>query len=380
MLKLQVKERSRWVEDGARARQRIQAWLELGNPHLYKAFGGELFTKRAVAFLRRYVDPRCVRRIGRRRLARFLDKHGRGGASARLADAVWQACETTRDWYEPMGDEGALPFDYRELQRMISRELDLIEFLARQVRELDAAIAGLYAVLDPERILETQVPGIGPTIAAAIEAWVGDVDRFRSCSRFASYFGLVPRSSQTGVGDGTNSQRITKAGPALLKQYMFLAAEVARRKDPCLAASCSRAIASGKHHYSAVIVVAHKLLRKIYAILKQRSAARRVRAAGGVSRPVEYHYLVAHTGERLSKEAASEYVSEHHPSKSAQHRRAAEVADTAQRSGSPGGATSGPVPRRQATGVPEAACCGKTVDRPVGNSTGDGSRGGDYPT
>jgi transposase len=391
MLKLHLRQRARLVETGARARQRVHAWLELANPHLHAAFDGELFSKPAMAFLRKYVDPYRVRRLGRGRLERFLNRHGRKSVSERRHAAVWNACVTTCDLYRGMHDADALPFDYVLLQEMVASELDLIAFLADRVRQIDQTVGQLYRQLDPERILETQVPGVGPTIAAAVEAWVGDVERFGNESRFAAYFGLVPRSRQTGVGDGTNSQRITKGGPALLKQYLFLAAEVGRRLDPELAATYARAVDRGHHHYSAVIIVAHKLLRKIHAILKQRAAARRARAQRRVAAPVAYRYLHPQTGERLTREQARNHVAVHFPTK-ASLRRAHEKATgaesgadekatgTPRRSGSlesaAGGNRAAPPDRR----IPKTAACGKAVDEPVENVCGTDRQGVHFPS
>jgi len=325
MLKLELRQRARRVEDGARARQRVHSWLELANSHLYAAFGGELFSKPGKAFLGKYVDPFRAKRLGPAKLARFLNKHRRGKPNEQRNAAVWNACVTTCELYRAMYDAGALPFDYALLQEMVTRELEHIESLADQVRRIDQTIRQLYGRLDAQRILEREVPGLGPTIAATVEAWVGDVERFGTVSRFAAYFGIVPRSRQTGVGDGTNSQRITKAGPALLKQYIFLAGEVGRRRDPALAAVYARSVAKGHHHYSAVHIVSHKLVRKLYAILKQRAAARRAMADGRAAAPVEYRFEHPETGERLTREQASEYMAEHFPSMASQ-RRADKVA------------------------------------------------------
>ncbi len=375
MLKLSLKQRSRRVEDGTRARLRVQGWLELANPHLFAAFGGSLFTKPAMALLRDYLDPERVKRLGRARLHRLLNKHSRCGVSERRVDKIWEACETQRRWYEPMRQAGALPFDYEVLQEMVGRELDHIDFLSEQVREIERTIGRLYETLDPERVLEQQVPGLGPTIAPAIEAWVGDVERFRSVSRFAAYSGLVPRSSQTGVGDGTNSQRMTKGGPSILKHYLFLAAETARRKDPDLAAAYARATGNGHHHYSAVVVVAHKLLRKIYAVLKQRAAARRAQAEGRVA-PVEYRYNHPETGVRLTKKEASAYVTQHFPSTATlRRRRGQEAADTSRYSGSLESATSGKRAEPPRADVAES----RRSEKPVENSRPPSAHGGAIP-
>jgi hypothetical protein len=106
-------------------------------------------------------------------------------------------------------------------------------------------------------------------------------------------------------------QALTKGGQNLLKKYVYLAAEVARRKDPELAATYERAIARGKHHYSAVIIVAHKLVRRVYALLK-------LRAAGA---PEIRYEMRGPNGRVLNADEARACIAEHFPSKAVKHAR-----------------------------------------------------------
>lgn len=57
-----------------------------------------------------------------------------------------------------------------------------------------------------------------------------------------------------------------------MRRYLYLAAEVARRRDPQLAAFYDRLVARGKHHTCAVVAVAAKLLRPLYAACKRAAA------------------------------------------------------------------------------------------------------------
>lgn len=322
-LRLTVKQRARLVVEAARAKGRIQAWLVLANPQLAEAFEGELFGLVGTAFLRRYVDPFRVRAMGRPELVRFLKRHAKGGFDTERVEAIWRACSNACDQLEALHAACALPFEYPVLQSMVCQELERIEHLEQQAEALESVIRDAYLKVDPERVLEREVPGVGPTIAPTIEAFCGDVERFSSGKRFSAFFGLVPRTNQTGGNEGKPRQRLTKGGPALLKQYLFLAAETARRADPELAAAYDTAIARGKHHYAAVIVVAHKLLRKIFALLKLRAQWRRAQRDGQPGPAVEYRYIDPETGVVLSADEARAMVQVRHPSKSTKAKAAA---------------------------------------------------------
>lgn len=314
-LKLCVKQRARIVVDAAKAKGRIGAWLVLANPHLGKALGRDATSDVSTAFLRRHLDPFEVVARGKVELVKFWQVHSSGRFNAAQVDAVWAACETTCELYAALRAGARLPFEYASLQLLVCQALEQIEFLEGQIAELDALIAARYETLDPDRLLEREVPGVGAVIAAAVEAFAGDVTRFSSVKRYAAFYGLVPRTNQTGGADGKPRQRLTKGGHNLLKQYMFLAAESARRADPELAAVYERAIVRGKHHYSAVIIVAHKLVRRIYALLRQRAEAR----AGGTATP--RYRLQRPDGTALTTAEARTWVAEQFPSKSTKNAR-----------------------------------------------------------
>jgi transposase len=321
-LRLVAKQRARLVVDAAKAKGRIRSWLVLVHPHLGEALGDDGFTQATTALLRRYLDPFVVRAKGQAWLRELWRRQGGDGDGARV-QAIWAATEATCELYAELRAAHRLPFDYADVQELVAQELERIDDFETHIAALDRLIGTAYRVVDPERMLEREVPGVGPAIAPTVEAFVGDVERFGSAKRFAAFFGLVPRTNQTGGRDGKPGQRLTKGGQPLLKKYMYLAAEVARRQDPELAVAYERILARGKHHYAAVIAVAHKLVRRIYALLKLRAAARRAVVEGRTPPQVEWRYANPETGEVLTPAEARAWVNEHCPSKREKQRRQA---------------------------------------------------------
>lgn len=317
-LRLMVKQRSRLVVDAAKEKSRIFTWVLLANPHLGRSLGQDPTSKLANAFLRERLDPLDVLARGKPALRRFVETHARGAFKDQQLETLWQACERACALFDALRLSGKLPFDYVELQLLVDQALDHIAFLETQIAKLDTRIAATYRQLDPTRLLEREVPGFGPTIASAVEAFAGDVERFGSVKRYAAFFGLVPRTKQTGMAGEKPRQALTKGGQNLLKKYLFLAAETARRHDPELAATYERALARGKHHYSAVIIVAHKLVRRVYALLKAR-------AVGAAD--VRYQ-MRRPDGTAISPEQARLFVAELFPTKAAKeaHKRAPQTA------------------------------------------------------
>jgi len=76
---------------------------------------------------------------------------------------------------------------------------------AREVRELEARVREVERSLDAmaresEVVVRLRtIPGVGLLTATALLAFVGDVHRFPSGRHFASYLGLTPRESSSGL-------------------------------------------------------------------------------------------------------------------------------------------------------------------------------------
>jgi transposase len=347
-LQMFVKQRARMVADASKSKQRIRAILLLAHPLLGETLGDTLFTKLGRALLRNHLDPARVLSRGRAQLRRVWSQKVRGSVDDEQFNKVWTAYEEAAALYNELRHDKRLPFDYEHVQHVVDQELDTIEFIEQQVAELERKIRPLYRAVDPDQVL-LQVPGVGVVIGAALQALIGDVRRFTTVKAFAAYTGLVPRTNLT-AGEGKPGQRMTKAGADLMKQYLYLAAETARLRDPELAATYAAAIARGKHHNSAVAIVAHKLARCIYALLKQH-AADGARACT---------YRLRRPGDRaeLSAPEAIEYIQANYPSKAERARRE-KAARNLPRTGSPNGATKGSNSAPPATPVPAVEGCGK---------------------
>jgi transposase len=355
-LQMFVKQRARMIADASKSKQRIRAVLILAHPLLGEVLGEALFAKLGRRLLRKHLDPARVLLRGRSNLRRVWSLGSRAPVDEEQFSRVWAAYEEVSGMYEGLRDDQQLPFDYEDVQHVVDQELDTIEFIEHRVTELDRRIRVLYRAVDPDQLL-LQVPGVGAVIAAALQSQIGDIGRFPTVKTFAAYTGLVPRTNLT-AGEGKPGQRITKGGSNLIKQYLFLAAETARLREPALAATYATAISRGKHHNSAIVIVAHKLARAIYALLKRR------RADGG---PATYHLRRPADGSELSETQAVEFVREHFPSKAELARRT-KAARKLPETGSPEGATKGMQSAPPPRALPALTGCGNTQERAVVSS------------
>ena len=112
------------------------------------------------------------------------------------------------------------------------------------------------------------VPGVGEIVALTAIAVFSDVTRFPSAKHAASYAGLVPQTYQSGE---TNRQgHITRTGSPELRAMLVQAAHTARRQSSPLHPFL-RDLSLRLGARRAVIAVAHRLCRVLYAMLRDKT-------------------------------------------------------------------------------------------------------------
>lgn len=169
-----------------------------------------------------------------------------------------------------------LASDDKGLSPMIIR---LIENLCEDWRRLDIWIDDLTEEIeilaheDPccQRLMS--VPGIGPTIASAIVAAVGNASGFATGRDLSAWLGLVPR--QMSTGDRTILGRISKRGNRYIRTLLVQAAHIILVRRPQTAMrslwpwieTASRRL----HRNVLIIALANKLARIAWAVLNRGS-------------------------------------------------------------------------------------------------------------
>lgn len=112
------------------------------------------------------------------------------------------------------------------------------------------------------------VPGVGDIVALTAIAVFSDATRFPSAKHASSYAGLVPQTYQSGE---TNRQgHITRTGSPELRAMLVQAAHTARRQSSPLNPFL-RNLMLRVGTRRAVIAVAHRLCRILYAMLRDRT-------------------------------------------------------------------------------------------------------------
>lgn len=184
----------------------------------------------------------------------------------------------------------------RALAGHLQRHYAVWHQAAEAVRELDHSLGRQARAWREEvRRLET-VPGVGPIVGLTAIAVFADVSRFASAKHAASYSGLVPSTYQSGDRDCHG--HITKRGSAELRAMLCEAAHHARRSShplhPYFARLCAK-----RGYKTAVVAVAHRLCRVLFAMLRDGSEFQMDRLGveeGPFTRTVTYRYRLTPKG------------------------------------------------------------------------------------
>jgi transposase len=146
--------------------------------------------------------------------------------------------------------------------------LAVIDGLAPVIDRIDGELRA-HAKADPRVKTLTTLPGVGQFTALVMLAEIGDITRFPSARKLASWAGLTPtvRGSDRTVRHG----HISKQGSAWLRWVLNQAAQTAKRSPEFAAAYVSIAKRRGKK--IATIAIARKLLTRAWHLLNDLQAA-----------------------------------------------------------------------------------------------------------
>ena len=157
-----------------------------------------------------------------------------------------------------------IPFD--SMVKIEVRVLvEQIRSLNRNIKELEEAIKDGGDKLPGSRNLKS-IKGIGDLGSAILLSVIVDVNDFSDEGKLASYFGIVPRVSNSN--ETNHSGRITKRGCKLGRTTLVQCALIAKRYSPYLNSYYER-IKARRGAGKAIIALARKFLKVIYLTLKE---------------------------------------------------------------------------------------------------------------
>ena len=170
------------------------------------------------------------------------------------------------EWLEDA--ENGLTSRFRRLLQGVWDDLLLLD---SRVKELDQEIAAIAAT-DPVAQRLQQLRGVGPMIATALLATVGDASQFANGRQMAASLGLTPKQNSSGSKEKLLG--ISKRGDAYVRSLLVHGARsmiyASKGKDDRLSQWVTR-IATTRHPNVAAVAMANKTARIAWAMIRNGS-------------------------------------------------------------------------------------------------------------
>lgn len=165
---------------------------------------------------------------------------------------------------------------------VISRLLEQVEGLDREVKGLEQRMGDLFEVDQALRLLMT-LPGVGFILATVIRTEIGDVRRFARGEQLAAYAGTVPRVQESG---GRRRYGPVRSDVNTYLKWAFVEAANAicqhRRKHPQRHTTrLYERLAQRRGHQKAIGAVARHLAEATYWVLTKGEAYREPSSSTG---------------------------------------------------------------------------------------------------
>lgn len=162
-----------------------------------------------------------------------------------------------------------------ETKLSVQEQLKLLDQVERSIKQAEKRIAEVIKMNPTMQLLQT-LPGVGPILAIVIALEVGDIDRFATAEKLASYAGKVPRVNSSG--GKTYYGKVRPDVNRYLKWAFTEAANVIvlqqKRRPDCHVVRLYQRVYKHKGHAKAITAVGRHLAEATYWMLKNNEPYR----------------------------------------------------------------------------------------------------------
>lgn len=148
-----------------------------------------------------------------------------------------------------------------------------LSFLQQEKQRLEKKIQNhikQHPQLKEDQKLLQSIPGVGPVVASWMNALLQHTDHFQSARQVAAFVGLTPTEHSSG-DTVAKKAKLSKAGPAVYRQKLYMAAIVAMQHNPDIKALYERLINHGKRPMEALGAAMRKLVHICFGVIKHQT-------------------------------------------------------------------------------------------------------------
>ncbi len=225
----------------------------------------------------RFVEPKSAEQQGKAILFRSRERlvHQRTELINALRAYLYEYGHVIPQGIRQLGKiEDFLDAPNCDLPDLVHEECrNLLEQITEKTTRIDAQtrkIKKLAAEADTARRLQT-IPGVGPMIALAVEAFAPPMESFRCGRDFAAWLGLVPRQFSSGGKERLG--RISKAGQTDIRRLLIVGAMSRLNwlgRQSIVKGSWLSQMLMRKPRMLLAIALANKMARTIWAMIVRK--------------------------------------------------------------------------------------------------------------
>ncbi len=215
-------------------------------------------TRSAQYLLRHYPCPENIVQCGFETLSTTLRRISRGKLNEERDQALYAAAENSVGLQE---GRRAILFEMEEI-------LSEIEFSDKFIEKVEQEMASLLPEIPYSHSI-LSLKGIGEVTAAGLIGEVGDFRKFHTLAEIMKLAGLNLFEISSGKHKG--NRHISKRGRSLLRKILFFAAINTVRKGGVMHDTYQRHLDQGMPKIKALVAIARKLLRIIFALVRDHN-------------------------------------------------------------------------------------------------------------
>jgi len=234
--------------------------LTITFPELEKHTG--IFTKSILKLLSRFPSAQAIVQADSAEITQLLIDHSRGRNASRATEIIIKAAHSSIGTTSPA----------REV--ILKQKAEVLISLEGHLKELTVLMIKLCrSGMGDDIDIMTSMRGIGKKTATNFLVEMGgDIRRFKDHKKLIAMAGIDPAIYQSGKHDGQG--KITKRGNRHLRRVIWLMSIRVIQFNDYFRRYYEKRIQDGLPFKKAVLTVAHKLLRTLFAMLTQKTSFR----------------------------------------------------------------------------------------------------------
>ncbi|MBK8087807.1 MAG: IS110 family transposase [Chitinophagaceae bacterium] len=188
--------------------------------------------------------------------------------SKQLYNTIREYTEQIKRFHNQLHSLGLLPVPSRDTIKSIEK---VIESMKKEIKQLEQKLQVLLEQWQPDQLKNvSSIKGIGKRAAAMLIVFTQGFKHTENHRQLISFAGLAPTQYSSGSSI-QGKPRIYKRGGKNLRDVLYMCSMNAMKTNAACKALYERLRANGKTGKQALIAVCNKLLKQVFAVVKNNT-------------------------------------------------------------------------------------------------------------